>query len=116
MTMTQPHVDGPVTTSMQRRQVGDILVSLWGYERTNVNFYQVVAVISKATISIRRIGSERLDGDRVVPMRDEFLVDDEVDGRRYRLTRGGGVRFNYYRRAGLWTGEPMYESHPDVGH
>ena len=103
-----------------RAQVGDILVSQWGYERTNVDFYQVVAAIGRATVCIRRIRREcvaqRPGADTVVPMRDEFIADERIDGRRYRLTRDGCVRFDRYSRAGPWDGEPVYESPPDVGH
>jgi len=110
-------------TSLQpqrRPEVGDILVSMWGYERTNVDFFQVVAAFGKATVSLRRIASEivaqRPGADTVVPLRDQFLPDDRVDGRRYRLTRNGGVRFDRYRAAGLWNGEPEIASPPEIGH
>lgn len=35
--------------------VGDVFVSSWGYEQTNVNFYQVVALHGKTMVTIREI-------------------------------------------------------------
>lgn len=41
--------------------VGDILVNSWGYEQTNVDFYEVVRVMAKS-IELREIGS-RITGE-----------------------------------------------------
>ncbi len=35
--------------------VGDIFVSSWGYEQTNVTFYQVLSVHGKKTVTVREI-------------------------------------------------------------
>ncbi len=35
--------------------VGDVFVSKWGYEQTNVSFYQVVSVHGKKTVIVREI-------------------------------------------------------------
>ena len=32
--------------------VGDVFVSSWGYEQTNVNFYQVISVHGKKTVTV----------------------------------------------------------------
>ncbi|HCN5512602.1 TPA: hypothetical protein N6023_004603 [Escherichia coli] len=32
--------------------VGDIFVSSWGYEQTNVTFYQVLSVHGKKTVTV----------------------------------------------------------------
>lgn len=37
--------------------VGDVFVSKWGYEQTNVSFYQVVSVHGKKTVIVREIRS-----------------------------------------------------------
>lgn len=34
--------------------VGDIFVSSWGYEQTNVTFYQVLSVHGKKTVTVAR--------------------------------------------------------------
>ena len=35
--------------------VGDVFVSSWGYEQTNVTFYQVLSVHGKKTVTVREI-------------------------------------------------------------
>ncbi|QED72588.1 hypothetical protein FTV92_26515 (plasmid) [Escherichia coli] len=35
--------------------VGDVFVSSWGYEQTNVNFYQVISVHGKKTVTVREV-------------------------------------------------------------
>jgi hypothetical protein len=37
-------------------QVGDVLTGQWGYDQTNVEYYQVTALIGKRTVEIREIG------------------------------------------------------------
>ena len=39
-------------------KAGDILVSSWGFEQTNVDFYEVVSMVGKASVSIRKIAGE----------------------------------------------------------
>ncbi|ECO4312781.1 hypothetical protein AB0001_004778 [Salmonella enterica] len=41
--------------------IGDVFVSSWGCEQTNVNFYQVVAVSGKMTVKIREIESQTIN-------------------------------------------------------
>ena len=36
-------------------KVGDLLRSMWGYEQTNVDYYQVTALIGKTMVEIREI-------------------------------------------------------------
>lgn len=43
-------------------RVGDIFYSSWGYEQTNVNFYEVVALKGKKTAVIREIAGEYIGG------------------------------------------------------
>lgn len=39
-------------------QVGDVLHSTWGYEQTNIDYYQVTAVIGVRTVEVRKIGCQ----------------------------------------------------------
>ena len=63
-------------------QVGDILSHSWGWEQTNVNFYQVIAV-NGARITLRDIahrgvaGTQGFMSEAVVPLPDHFLADAE---------------------------------------
>jgi hypothetical protein len=65
-------------------EVGEILVYSWGYEQTNIDFYQVVSVTSK-TVMIREIKSEATQNTpagipnsmtaREIPIIDTFIGD-----------------------------------------
>lgn len=60
-------------------EVGDILVETWGYEQTNVNYYQVLERFGKRGVVIREIASESIPGTegfmscRVKPKPGAFL-------------------------------------------
>lgn len=57
--------------------VGDVFVCSWGYDQTNVDYYQVTRVIGPVTIEVRKIGAVRwetgLDQGRCVPAPDNFI-------------------------------------------
>lgn len=95
-------------------QVGDILEYTWGYEQTNVEFFQVVALKGKQIV-IREIAA-RSEGnpggaamsDRCVPVPDDFTGPEKVktprgsDGRDYVSMEDGS--------ASKWDGKPTYRS------
>jgi len=59
-------------------KVGDVLNSSWGYDQTNVDFYQIVEVPSKCFVIARQIASKTVSDDgpstRVAPVKDAFLT------------------------------------------
>lgn len=78
--------------------VGDIFCYSWGWEQTNVDFYQVVSKPSKATIIVRAIGYESLEttswaSEYVRPVRDSFLKNSpeekvRLNGRYFKRSCG----------------------------
>lgn len=55
--------------------VGDVLRCSWGYDQTNVDFFEVTALIGKAMVEIREIAQEA-EGDwtgRCVPVPGKFI-------------------------------------------
>ncbi|MEQ7810255.1 hypothetical protein [Xanthomonas hortorum] len=42
---------------------GDILSEVWGYEQTNVTFYEVVRVPSERSATVRQIQAHRIEGE-----------------------------------------------------
>lgn len=42
-------------------KVGDILVNSWGYDQTNVDFFEVVELVGKASVKIRPIGAKTVE-------------------------------------------------------
>lgn len=108
-------------------KVGDILSVSWGYDQTNVNFYQVIKTIGKRTVHIREIASKVVDDNgpttHVVAVKDAFLTPR--DGQSANDTYGrvmtkrvsnGRVKVYEFASASLWDGRPMYETGMGYGH
>jgi hypothetical protein len=56
--------------------VGDVLYNSWGYDQTNVDFFQVTAVIGKRMVEVRQLASQAAgtgrDSGQCVPKPDQF--------------------------------------------
>lgn len=91
--------------------VGDILVSSWGYEQTNVDFYQVVEVKpSRKAIVIREICSD-LNTDAAAFMSGTVTpIPDNFKGKPMlkRVQPGDYVRIESFANARKWDGKPKY--------
>jgi len=92
-------------------KVGDIFYNSWGYDQTNIDYYQVVAVTAK-TISIRRIKAGTVDYDAHMmtghskAIKDAFKSDEVLKKTPYLM--GGQWRVNFEFGAGAkWDGSPM---------
>lgn len=106
-------------------QIGDILVSSWGYDQTNVDFYQVIALTKTgASVRLRKVSSKRIGGttgsDHVVAAKDQF-ADSNPKGilRRVGSTwngKGYSCRIDDSETAYLWDGEAMHETAAGHGH
>jgi hypothetical protein len=91
---------------------GLILVSSWGYEQTNVDFYEVVECIGKTMVRIEKIGSQSATdaGEGFSSMSDHVVPNVEArtgEFRRCKVT-SGCVRLASYCSAHLWDGRPRY--------
>lgn len=78
--------------------IGDLFRAEWGYEQTNIDFYQVVELKGKHTIVVKRLNEKRgevlsengistLTG-RSRPIRDSFKTDDSITLRTKADQRG----------------------------
>jgi hypothetical protein len=69
-------------------EVGDVLYSEWGYEQTNVNYYQVIRVVSGRSVVIRELrsqvvaGSEMAMSGKRAPILGEFVSNSKEQTRR----------------------------------
>lgn len=107
-------------------KVGDILYTSWGYDQTNVDFYQVTAVVSDRSVKIRQIASKVVssDGggcDNVVAIKDAFLSPaNEYDKTGIemlkRANKTNSVNIASYASADMWDGRPMYQTASGWGH
>jgi hypothetical protein len=112
---------------------GDVLSCSWGYDQTNVDWYQVIRA-TPSSIWIRKIRAEFVGGtqgtDYVVGIKDAFIPDEEDGGKRERryLAESGAVRrwhktsdgygcsIESYSSAYLWYGKPLYQTAWGYGH
>ena len=95
---------------------GDILDGLWGYEQTNVDFYQVIRVIGKRTVEIQEIGGE-LDWNGG-PQAYSTPVKNSFKGKPMKkvVSDGHYINMNSYLSVSPWNGKPVSITGPGWGH
>lgn len=81
-------------------QVGDVMHCSWGWEQTNNDFYQVIAVKNKSVV-VRKIAKHyEASGwaqGNVTPLPNQFLPDAEPITRK--VTMCNGININSYQWA-----------------
>jgi hypothetical protein len=99
--------------------IGQILVSSWGYEQTNIDFYQVIAV-TKASVRIVKLRKTSVPAgtaNQVIPVPNSADPADKGVIRRFKSWgKGYSVSISEYASASLWDGEPEYETASGYGH
>lgn len=85
--------------------IGDILVSYWGYNQSNVDYYQVVEMVGNNSVCLREIGKQKTfesDGlsGHCIPVVDHFTGESFTkrvyDGMRVRLNSFSSARKKEY--------------------
>ena len=75
----------PLTEQTNKNLLGQVFYSSWGYDQTNVNFYQVVALKGKKTIILQELNSDyRAVGSMsgfVKPILNSFKNDEKYQRR-----------------------------------
>lgn len=94
-------------------KVGDIFRNSWGYDQTNVDWYQVVRVTAKCVI-MKEIGSKTMPTGMMcgesTPMPDEF-IGPEIRKKVYFSTMDNAARVSMpYGSCCQWDGKPAYKS------
>ena len=118
-TVEQTRTTGP--------EVGDVLVSSWGYDQTNVDFWRVVSLTASGkSARIVPAGSRVVEqftgGERVVPGALVWEQDDATTSLiRWYNFRGErawcvGVPVGYKVTAHLWDGKPVFQTAFGWGH
>lgn len=86
-------------------RVGDILYSSWGWEQTNIDFYQVIAIRGSA-VDLRQLDQRTTE--------DSYMCGTTVplpDVSRARpirtVCRKNYIRIDSYRTAWKWDGQPL---------
>lgn len=90
-------------------KIGDILYSSWGYDQTNVDFYEVLAV-TRQGVTIQKIGTQTESS--LTDMSESVVPDRRWRGEttKHRVTHPS-VRIESYAHATKWDGKPKYQSH-----
>lgn len=90
-------------------KVGDILVSSWGYDQTNIDFYQVTRVPGANTVEIREIGcTSTRENFHCSMSASKIAAPDQFIGEPMlkRVSAGNCVRIASYAHAHPWDGRP----------
>jgi hypothetical protein len=100
-------------------KIGDIVVNTWGYEQTNVEFYQVISMTAR-TIKVKRIYGTKVEGStyshgmacEVTPTKNKFYEDKhEKYEYQLRVKKDGNLSkpesFYHFHK---WSGSPQYQS------
>ena len=91
-------------------KVGDILTSSWGYEQTNYDFYEVVALNGKSMVTLRKLARK---SDETGWLRGTTVpVPGQYVGEPFRRKASASsyneayVSINSYAGAWKWDGKP----------
>lgn len=94
-------------------KVGDILSSSWGYEQTNIDFYQVIEVKHKSIV-IREIAQQKEQGQydmtgTCTPIKDHFKSEPMLKKVSAHYSgEGYVVSVNSFAIATPWDGKPEH--------
>ena len=95
-------------------QVGDILSASWGYDQTNVNFYEVVDAGEKE-VTVREVAQktvrEERGADYVVAVPGKY-----VGPALRRRPSAYGIKVTDSQRARKWDGKPEFQTASGWGH
>ncbi len=117
---TKQKAAGAEYTAKKYFNVGDVIYNSWGYEQTNIEFYQVIEVLGKK-IRVRELKQKIHEctgsmSASVIPVLNDFLEDKELllltkpnvypDG-RVEAKICNPKSFYYFNK---WDGTPKYSS------
>ena len=87
-------------------KVGDLFSASWGYEQTNVDFFQVIALVGESSVRVREVYPQMIDekgisgmsADRTYKLTNELLpaasssvfIKDQENGDLKRIKAGWG--------------------------
>ena len=86
-------------------KIGDVFYDSWGYEQTNIDFYQVVGLKGKTMVELKPVQKKRKNigycSDLVTPIKDKFINGNYktrlVDGETKSITRRcNGSKYGLY--------------------
>ena len=113
------------TLPQRAPRVNDVLVCSWGYDQTNIDYYQVVAV-TNASVKIKKINAQRVEShhgqDEVAPILGSFSTGykSEQMTKRWKPswddTQSYSCKISDYSSATLWKGQTSFATAAGYGH
>ena len=101
-------------------KVGSIFAYSWGYDQTNIDFYEVVYVTASGkTIRVNKIDKFHYKPIAGEPYHDAVgPIEGSVAGpvMTKRITEYGAIRLSSYAVAFPWKGKPEYQTASGYGH
>jgi hypothetical protein len=93
-------------------EVGLILSASWGYDQTNVDFYEVVEVVGKSMVRIEKIGGQAANdqGEGVCSMSNYVVPDVEKRSGEFQRCKVsfGRVKVSSSSSASAWDGKRRF--------
>ena len=91
-------------------KVNDILKSRWGYDQTNIQFYQVIKATPK-TATVREIAVEQVSKDngwtgKATPVLNHF-IDSPIRKKIHAYSNEEFLKLSSYEYARPWNGTPV---------
>ena len=91
-------------------KVGDILYTSWGYDQTNVSFYQVTRMVGKTMIELRKISTSIVENSGnftglKAPNSGSYV--GEPLRKKIPSHPNHGVKISHYEYAYRWNGKPV---------
>lgn len=128
VTIRTRHAEEKALRSQERRNyvpevsLGDIYVCSWGYDQTNVDFYQITGISTTGkSVMVRRIESRVASSssgqDMVLPVKDRFTQHAPIKCIPQKGYKGEpSLKVNSDRFAHKWNGKPQYATTFGYGH
>lgn len=93
-------------------EVGQFMVSSWGYDQTNVDFYKITALIGKTMAEIVKVGSIDVGDGTGSSMSSKVIPGEKPlkDAKPFRVVIKDGRATIRGMGASVWDGQPRYVS------
>jgi|GEM_PF-498333 len=100
--------------------VGSIFYSSWGYDQTNVSFYEVVG-LTPASVKVREVAKSFVSqngpgGNKVIPQPGNYIGGEMTKRLQNSGYADAAITINSSETAWLWDGKPQYETDSAFGH
>jgi hypothetical protein len=113
-------------TSTKPVEVGDFFEESWGYDQTNIDFYEVVRIsASGKTVWLRHVASKIVESnqysDKVAPVPGSFTGEEFKRTLKLSNWRSNDdvdwyVNMRSFSSAYLWHGQPLSQTGANWGH